>query len=149
MKLVYTETELMSNHDYAKPHVIGGRRMHGGFDANGTYVPPRARLRNEALDAWTAALRQRGGDLFGADASLLTGARMPNVDQQRLLIRNGLPQTFWNGLTTTGKIEGRGRAIADIKFPPSAEDHQRRHIADVDRPPEQGSAYGPWARRRR
>jgi hypothetical protein len=117
MKLVYTEAELMSNHDYATPHVIDGRRMHGGFDANGVYVPPRAKRRNEALDAWTAALRQRGGNLFGADASLLTGARMPNVEQQRLLIRNGLPQTFWNGLTTTGKIEGRGRAIADIKFP--------------------------------
>ncbi len=116
-KLNYSEAELMSNHDYAKPHVISGRRMHGGFDAHGTYIPPRAKLRNEALDAWTAALRQRGGDLFAADASLLTGARMPNVEQQRILLRNDLGQTFWNGLTTTGKIEGRGRVLAEMQFP--------------------------------
>jgi hypothetical protein len=57
------------------------------------------------------------GDLFAADATLLTGARMPNVEQQRWLLRNGLGQTFWNGLTTTGKIEGRGRVIAETKFP--------------------------------
>jgi hypothetical protein len=115
--LTYSEAELMSDHTYARPHVIDGRRMHGGFDANDVYVPPRAKGRNEALDAWTTALRKRGGDLFAADASLLTGARMPNVEQQRLLLRNGLGQTFWNGLTTTGKIEGRGRVIAEIKFP--------------------------------
>ena len=116
-RLTYSEAELMSEHAYARPHVIDGRRMHGGFDAAGVYMPPRAKGRNAALDAWTAALRLRGGDLFAADASLLTGVRMPNVEQQRLLLRNGLGQTFWNGLTTTGKIEGRGRVIAEIKFP--------------------------------
>lgn len=116
-ELVFDETQLMSNHDFARPHVIGGRRMHGGFDAHGVYIPPRAKGRNAALDAWTRALRHRGGDLFAADASLLTGARMPNVEQQRLLLRNGLGQTFWNGLTTTGKIEGRGRVLAEMKFP--------------------------------
>jgi len=116
-RLSYSESELMSNHDFAKLHTIAGRRMHGGFDAHGTYVPPRAKLRNDALDAWTAALQRRGGDLFGADATLLTGARMPNVAQQRLLLRHDLGQTFWNGLTTTGKIEGRGRVLAEMKFP--------------------------------
>ena len=116
-ELIFEEAYLLSNHDYARPHVIDGRRIHGGFEANGTYVPPRAKGRNVALDAWTAALRTKGGDLFAADASLLTGARMPNVEQQRLLLRNGLGQTFWNGLTTTGKIEGRGRVLAEMKFP--------------------------------
>ena len=91
MKLVYTEAELMSNHDYAKPHVIDGRRMHGGFDANGVYVPPRAKRRNEALDAWTAALRKRGGDLFGADASLLTG----RADAERRTAAAADPQRAW------------------------------------------------------
>ena len=116
-ELVYSEAQLMSNHHYTRAHLINGRRMHGGFDAGGVYVPPRAKGRNQALDAWTQALRNRGGDLFAADASLLTGARMPNVEQQRLLLRNGLGQTFWNGLTITGKIEGRGRILAEMKFP--------------------------------
>ncbi len=126
-QLTYSEAELMSELPIATPQVIGGRRMHGGFDAKGTYVPPRAKGRNAALDAWTAALEQRGGALFAADASLLTGARMPNVEQHRLLLRNGLGQTFWNGLTTTGKIEGRGRVLAEMKFP----DLQRLVVEDI------------------
>ncbi len=116
-RLNYSEAEIMQNDDFAQPHVIDGRRMHGGFDASGTYVPPRASKRNAALDAWSAELRRRGGDLFAADASLLRGARMPNVEQQRFLLRNGLGQWFWNSLTTTGKIEARGRVLAEMKFP--------------------------------
>jgi hypothetical protein len=42
---------------------------------------------------------------------------MPNTEQQRLLLREGLGQNFWNGLTITGKIEGRGRMLAEVKFP--------------------------------
>ena len=32
-------------------------------------------------------------------------------------MREGLGQTFWNGLTITGKIEGRGRMLAEMQFP--------------------------------
>ncbi len=116
-RLVYTRDELMSEHDYAEPHVVAGRRMHGGYLADGTYVPPRTKVRAAAVEAWTDALRARGGDLLDADASLLTGTRLPNVDQQRLLLRSGLGETFWNSLTTIGKIEAKGRLLADITFP--------------------------------
>jgi hypothetical protein len=91
--------------------------MHGGFDDSGAYVPPRSGGRREAMDAWTAALQRRGGELFDADASLLTGARMPNTAQQALLLENGIAQPFWNGLTITGKIEARGRVLAEMTFP--------------------------------
>ncbi len=146
MKLVYTEAELMSNHDYATPHVIDGRRMHGGFDANGVYVPPRAKRRNEALDAWTAALRQRGGNLFGADASLLTGARMPNVEQQRLLIRNGSAADVLERPHDHRQDRGARSRHRRHQVSGSAEDHQRRHLADVDRPSEQGAVDRAWSR---
>lgn len=126
-KLVYTQAELMTDHVFARPHEIGGRRMHGGFDAAGNYVPPRALVRNQAIDAWSDALRKRGGDLLDAGAWLLTGPRMPNVDQQRLMLRNGLGQTFWNSLTITGKIEGRGRVLAELKFP----DLQKVIVEDI------------------
>ena len=116
-KLTYSRDELMAEHDYAEPHVIAGRRMHGGFLADGTYVPPRTKIRGEAIDAWTAALRDRGGDLFAADASLLTGPRLPTVEQSRVLLRNGLGQSFWNSLTIIGKIEAKGRLLADVTFP--------------------------------
>ncbi len=115
--LRYTRDELMEDHDYAEAQVVEGRRMHGGFLADGTYQPPRTKVRGPALDAWTKALRDRGGELFDADASLLDGVRLPNIDQQRVLLRNGLGQTFWNNLTIIGKIEAKGRLLADITFP--------------------------------
>ncbi len=116
-KLRYTRDELMADHDYAEPQVVAGRRMHGGFLADGSYQPPRTAVRGPAVDAWTEALRARDGDLFDADASLLDGVRLPNVDQQRALLRNGLGETFWNNLTIIGKIEAKGRLLADITFP--------------------------------
>ena len=42
---------------------------------------------------------------------------MPNPAQQRYLIEHGVTRPFWNGLTVTGKIEGRGRMIAEMPFP--------------------------------
>jgi hypothetical protein len=42
---------------------------------------------------------------------------MPSVEQQRLLLREGIGKPFWNGLTITGKIEGRGRILAEMDFP--------------------------------
>ena len=116
-KLRYTRDELMADHAYARPHLVAGRRMHGGFLADGTYVPPRTAVRQPAVDAWTEALRARGGDWLDADASLLEGVRLPNVEQQRVLLRNGLGEPFWNNLTIIGKIEAKGRLLADITFP--------------------------------
>lgn len=117
MKLVYSKEELNDNHPFATPHVVQGTRMHGGFDSAGTYVPPRSLTRTQALSNWQQQLEAAGGSLFAADASLLTGPRMPNVEQQQLLIRNGITRPFWNGLTITGKIEARGRILAEMQFP--------------------------------
>src|SRR3546814_5802701 len=91
--------------------------MHGGFLADGTYQPPRTKVRGPAIEAWAKALRDRGGEIFDADASLLDGVRLPSVDQQRVLLRNGLGESFWNSLTIIGKIEAKGRLLADIAFP--------------------------------
>ncbi|MFV2090391.1 MAG: hypothetical protein ACC642_07040, partial [Pseudomonadales bacterium] len=116
-KQVYSEAELYSDHEYSRLHQLEGVRMHGGFDADGRYIPPRSKGRNEAIMAWTDALRERGGELFKADSSLLTGPRMPNVAQQTLLLETGIGKPFWNSLTITGKIEGRGRVLAEMSFP--------------------------------
>lgn len=116
-KLDYSREELLSEHDYAAEHAVAGRRMHGGMSADGRYQPPRSLGRVAALDAWTEALRARGGDLFDAHASLLDGERTPTVPQSYVLLRHGLGETFWNSLTITGKIEARGRLLADLAFP--------------------------------
>lgn len=117
MTLVHDAEALLRSHDYARPHEEAGRRLHGGFLADGRYVPPRLRVRGPAVEAWTRALRARGGDLLPAESSLLGGARMPNAAQQKLLLQEGLGQTFWNTLTITGFIEARGRVLADMTFP--------------------------------
>ena len=116
-QLVYNESELMAEHDYASLQVSGERRLHGGFDADGRYLCPRSLHRPRAIEAWTEALRSRGGDLLNADASLLEGARYPTIAQSKLLLLEGLGLSFWNSLTITGKIEARGRFLATMPFP--------------------------------
>jgi hypothetical protein len=116
-KLTYNSDELHADVDYAELHTAGGQRLHGGFLADGTYEPPRTRNRVPALEAWEAALRERGGEPFDASSDVLSGIRMPTVEQQRVLLRNGLGEVFWNGLTITGKIEARGRFLGQLPVP--------------------------------
>lgn len=116
-RLSYSRDELLADDDFARPHVEAGWRLHGGFDESGRYVSPRMRYRGPAVAAWTEALRARGGDLLDADASLLGGIRYPNPAQTKLLLMEGLGQGFWNTLTITGRIEARGRVLADLTFP--------------------------------
>src|SRR5690348_15150853 len=40
-ELLFTEAELLAEHTYARPQIEAGYRLHGGFDADGTYVSPR------------------------------------------------------------------------------------------------------------
>ena len=135
--LRFPREALLRSHDYARPHVVAGHRLHGGFDAEGRYVSPRTLVRGPAVAAWTEALRARGGDLLPADASLLAGVRAPNEAQGRLLLREGLGQTFWNQLTVTGKVEARGRVLRDLPLPSLAdavhEDASEWAIGHLDR----------------
>jgi hypothetical protein len=116
-RLTYTEDEFLQSHPYARPQIVAGHLLHGGFDEDGRYVSPRLLHRGPAIDAWSEALRVRGGDLLAADSSLLAGIRFPSVAQQKLLIQRGLGQTFWNTLTIIGHIEARGRILAEMEFP--------------------------------
>jgi hypothetical protein len=116
-QLVFSQEELLREQDYAAPFVVAGQRIHGGLDAEGTYVSPRTALRPVAIENWVKALRERGGDVLAVDESLLDGVRYPNQAQQKLLLMEGLGQTFWNSLTITGVIEARGRLLAEATFP--------------------------------
>ena len=115
--LAYSREDLLRSHEYAAPQVVAGHRLHGGFSSDGRYIPPRSLVREPAIEAWTEALQSRGGDLLAADSSLLDGIRYPCPAQQKLLLKEGLGQTFWNMLTTTGLIEARGRFLIDAVFP--------------------------------
>jgi hypothetical protein len=109
--------DLMSNHAYATPYIVGGRKMHGGFDAQGRYLPPRSLVRQPALEAWAQALLQRGGSMFDVDPTLLTGTKIPNLAQQRFLLAHGVYDLFWAQLTQLATLEARAGKLADWKAP--------------------------------
>jgi len=115
--LRFAREELLRSHVFAAPHVVAGERLHGGFDGDGRYLSPRLLVRAPAIAAWTKALRARGGDLLAADESLLAGVRATSEAQQKLLLLEGLGQTFWDMMTIIGEIEGRGRLLTEIAFP--------------------------------
>ncbi len=115
--LQFDRATLLASHEYARPHVVAGRTLHGGMLADGTYQPPRALGRVAALDAWESALAARGGEPFAATAALLGGARFPRAAQHVVLLRNGIGDVFWNQLTVIGKIEAFGAAIALLPVP--------------------------------
>ena len=116
-KLIYSEAELMAEHDYAKPHKEAGYLLHGGFDEEGTYVSPRTLHRWPAVHAWQKALQERGFPLVDATSDLLRPETVPNLDQQRFLLANGLGTSFWNGLTITGIVEARGQILCEFEAP--------------------------------
>jgi hypothetical protein len=116
-RLEFEAEEILREESYASPQVEAGQRLHGGFDAEGRYRSPRMACRGPALAAWSRSLREQGGDIMETDSSLLAGIRYPSAAQSKLLLQEELGQTFWNVLTVTGRIEGRGRILADMKFP--------------------------------
>lgn len=118
MRLVYEPEELLRDPVFAAGHAVAGRRLHGGFDAAGRYLPPRSAVRPEAVRAWQARLAERGFPLLAADpATLLRAGPYPTPAQQTLLLRHGLGQTLWNTLTITGLVEARGRLLCDLVLP--------------------------------
>ena len=116
-KRVYTEHELLADHDYQAPQIEAGYRLHGGFDRDGRYISPRTRLRWPAVRAWRQELARRGLPLVDASTALLRRESYPSFAQQRLLLRHGLGKTLWDALTVTGVIEGRGRGLITMAVP--------------------------------
>jgi hypothetical protein len=116
-KLVYSRDEVMAEHSYAKPQIEAGYRLHGGFDAKGAYVSPRTLNRWPAVEAWQNQLKGRGAELIDASVRLLKHGNYPSLEQESLLLANGLGQSLWNSLTVTGVIEARGRALCDVEAP--------------------------------
>lgn len=135
--LVWSREELLAEHAYARPHEAAGRRLHGGFDAQGTYVPPRTLHRWPAIRAWQDALAARGFPLIEATTRLLSAGSYPNERQQKLLLQHDLGETFWNTLTITGLIEARGRLLIDLPAP----DFQKIVVEDLS-----GTATGHLTR---
>lgn len=110
-QLEYTVEEILADHKFAEPLIIGGVRCHGGFSDDGTYLSPRTAGRAPALLAWQANHREVfGSDILKAPLETWPG-NYPNLEQARLLLRNGIPGPIISALTRIGTVEGFGAMI--------------------------------------
>jgi hypothetical protein len=107
----FTSEELLASHPGTEPLLAGDVRCHGGFAADGAYVPPRTLHRVPAIEAWRA---KHAAD-FGADVidvPLETWpTHFPNIAQARYLIANGVREPLIATLTRIGTVEGFGANI--------------------------------------
>lgn len=107
----FTAEELLATHDLAEPLVIGDVRCHGGFDEDGTYVSPRTKNRNDAIDAWDEQRLEQ----FGTPKLELPietwPENFPNVEQSKLLLHNGVREPTIAALTRIGTVEGFGAML--------------------------------------
>ena len=117
VKLVYTQEELLASHPYAVSHMAAGHKLHGGFDAAGSYTPPRTLNRMPAIRAWQSEVERKGWKLIDCSADLLKMGNYPSPEQQWFLLDKGLTRTLWNSLTIAGVIEGRGALLANFPAP--------------------------------
>lgn len=116
-KLIYTPAELAAEHDYATRHTMVGYRLHGGFDAQGQYISPRTKHRWPAVHAWQTRLQEEGWALIDVSTRLLSKPTYPSHLQQKLLLKEGVGQTFWDALTITGLVEARGNFLVEMEVP--------------------------------
>jgi hypothetical protein len=116
-QLSYDPEELLASHAYEEPLVLGGRRMHGGFDATGTYVSPRTLHRWPAIRAWQAQLEKDSGGMPLLDCpSDFFAEFYPNVEQTTYLLSEGVHTPLAHVLTHIGTIEGFGSIIRFVEL---------------------------------
>ncbi len=107
-RLNYTYDELMEDGPYASRIRWGEKLFHGGLDADGAYVPPRSTHRIAAIRAWTGELVKQGLPAEVIQFEQLDLRFFPNVEQTRLLLRNGARGAMTRILTLIGITEGFG-----------------------------------------
>jgi hypothetical protein len=126
--LHYSEDELLADHDIVEPLFAGGVRCHGGYTADGTYVPPRTKNRVPATNAWQAAHQTNFGTAI-LDAPIdLWPEPYPNVAQAKFLLRAGVRGPVITSLTRIGTVEGFGGLIRNV----GAGELQRFFVESID-----------------
>ncbi len=115
-RLIYTAEELLTSGAYQEPLIANEVRCHGGFLEDGQYRSPRTLHRDPAITAWKGQLTEQGHSLVEI-ASELTPPQYPNIDQAKLLLRNGVREPIVRALTIISIVEGFGAIIRDVRVP--------------------------------
>jgi hypothetical protein len=118
-RLRYTREEILTDPDYADRVERNGVLLHGGYDATGTYLPPRSTHRVPAIEAWTARLAAAGHATRVIEADAVDRAFVPNAEQAKMLLRSGASGAMTRILTLIGVVEGFGND--GIKLIPSTD----------------------------
>ena len=115
-RTVYTAEELLASRSYDESLIANGVRCHGGFDEDGQYHSPRTLHRAPAVKAWQAQLERDGHELVAISSDLMP-PQYPNVEQSKLLLRNGVRDPVVRALTIISIVEGFGAMIRDVDVP--------------------------------
>ena len=106
--LEYSAEELLATHSVLEPLIADGRRCHGGFDEHGEYLSPRTLHRVPAIAAWQSNHAAAfGTELLDIELESFP-AHYPNLDQAKLLLRNGVREPIIATLSRVGTVEGFG-----------------------------------------
>ncbi len=117
----YTRDELLAEHSYDRRLVVDGITCHGGF-INGTYVSPRTLWRVPAIDAWQRRLPPGEIGAVLDPISSRIPPHFPNVEQTRLLVREGVTLPLVRILSLIAIIEGYGgEVLRTVPVPPFKE----------------------------
>jgi hypothetical protein len=104
----FTRDEILTDPAYATRIERNGVRLHGGYDADGGYLPPRSTYRIPAIAAWTSQLAAAGHPTRVIEPTAVDRAFVPNTEQAKMLLRNGAAGAMTRILTLVGVVEGFG-----------------------------------------
>jgi GMP synthase-like glutamine amidotransferase len=107
-RLHYSRDEILTDPDYATRIERSGVLLHGGYAADGTYLPPRSVHRVPAIAAWAAQLEAGGHSSRVIEPDAVDRAFVPNTEQAKMLLRNGAAGAMTRILTLVGVVEGFG-----------------------------------------
>jgi hypothetical protein len=107
-RLRYSRDEILTDPDYATRIERNGVLLHGGYAADGTYLPPRSVHRVPAIAAWAAQLEAGGHPRRVIEPEAVDRAFVPNTEQAKMLLRNGAAGAMTRILTLVGVVEGFG-----------------------------------------
>ncbi len=126
-QIEYTFDEILADHKFEEPLVIGDVKCHGGFDEDGTYVPPRTLNRQRAIDSWEKKHLEESGMPLLTCPDDMFAEFYPNIPQTKYLLSAGVRQPIIDIITQIGTVEGFGQIIRHVEIP----DLQKLFVEDV------------------
>ena len=89
---VYSQDEILAEHDFAEKLSHDGRPIHGGLDSGSRYLPPRSLNRIDAIRAWSKQVTA-------------AGHKLDVMDRKAVAARNFKPRFHTSGPITRAYVK--------------------------------------------